>query len=133
MRPNPPLRQRQLLHAFVLILCAMVVASCVSRRGTTSAEPALLVFANESTEQAEILALVPAVAAIQLGIAIPGETLRLTLPPRVIRQGSINIAARNTMRGRQITSGPVFIKPGEVVQMTLPVGATQIIVETGRR
>jgi len=120
------------LAARMSVALLLAGGACVHRTGTV--EPASLIFINEAPEAADVFAIVPSVSSVRLGTVMQGERRELVIPSRVIRIGStVNIVARLFSRGTQASSGPVSIPSGGILQVTLPVGGTQLIVETGRR
>ena len=108
------LLSRRLVSA--LALC--VVGACGPlRRGP---EAALVIFTNQSLDQADVYAVSSSGAQTRIGTVMPGRTDTLR-----VRQGAVggdnqaNLVARILARSRAPNSGLVTLAPGDRVQVTL--------------
>ena len=121
--------------AYTLAGALLVPGACrTTPRGEPSTIGATLVFVNESLERAQVFAVARAVSQEDLGIVMQGERQTFLIPARILRQGgqSVTIVVRTPSRSRSLSAGPVVLSGGEVVQVTLPIGANNLIIETGR-
>lgn len=122
----------------LLVAIGMMLAITTSCRSTQRADDqtlgATLVFVNQSLENAEVYAVTRGASQVRLGMVMQGERQTFEIPARLLRQGAnLTIVARTSARARSISSGPVTATSGEAVHVTLPLGATHLIIETGRQ
>jgi hypothetical protein len=110
-------RLRRLLPALVL-----VAAACTAfRRGGTPPEPALIYFANESLDQADVYAVAQSGDYRRIGTVMSGRVDTLTVPASMLASGgSINIYVRLLASSRRPETGPVTIIGGEAYLVRLP-------------
>ena len=131
-----PVHRRFAPPLFVAI--SMMLAITTSCRSAQRADDptigATLVFVNQSLENAEVYAVTRGASQVRLGMVMQGERQTFEIPARLLRQGAnLTIVARTSARARSISSGPVTATSGEAVHVTLPLGATHLIIETGRQ
>jgi hypothetical protein len=124
---NHSILRRLWLLALALLLVGSAPACGKFRRGVNAA-PAVLVFSNESLDQAAVFVVVPGLQAARIGTVMAGRTERLTVPPDLVaRGGSLNIVARLLARSARPSTGPVSLYPGEEYQVTLPPDARVLV------
>ena len=108
--------------ATVALASAAMACGPFFRKGTPAGEPAILVFSNQSLDQATVYAVVPGADYIRIGTVMAGRTEELRVPSdMVLRAGTINIVARLLARSNFPQTGPVSISPGERYEVTLPM------------
>ncbi len=111
---------RHLRRLAPAILMAAAAACGHHRRGV-AAEPAVLLFTNESLDQAAVYVVVPGLYATRIGTVMPGRTEPLVVPADLTRRGgTLNIVARLLARSVAPQTGPVAIAPGEHYEVRLP-------------
>lgn len=119
---NRWMRQRvRRLAPLVLILAAS--AACGSARRVSTEPPAVLIFTNESLDQATVYVVAPGVDFRRLGTVIAGRTETLTVPPEFTLRGTVNIVARLLARSELPQTGSVSIRPGERYEVRLQFDA----------
>lgn len=105
------------LTPVVLILAA--TAACGSARSGPTEPPAVLIFTNESLDQATVYVVAPGVDFRRLGTVIPGRTEMLEVPREFTARGTVNIVARLLARSDLPQTGSVSIRPGERYEVKL--------------
>ena len=118
-----------------LALCSSIaaVAACGPFHRGAGTQPAILVFTNESTDQADVFAVFPGNQPIRLGTVFAGRTDTLTVPPEVTGRGeNVNVFARLLARSARPSSGPIPIRPGDQLRVTLPLDQKMLTVLPGR-
>ena len=119
----------------VLALSALIgVAACGPLHRGAAAEPALLYFTNQSTDQADVFAVFPGGQPIRIGTVFAGRTDTLKVPSEIASRGeNVNVFARLLARSARPSSGPIAIRPGDRLQVTLPLDQKMLVVlPTGR-
>ena len=92
------------------------------RKGVPAGEPAVLIFNNQSLDQATVYAVAPGSNYIRIGTVMAGRTEELTIPSDlVMRAGTLNIVARLLAHSNYPQTGAVSISPGERYEVTLPM------------
>ena len=123
--PTPdtePLMSARLPH---LLLAATLVMLPACHRGPRRAagpagEPALVVFTNESLDQADVYALGQNGGRIRIGTVMPGRTDTLRLRATDLGgTGSVTIAARLLASSRAPNTGPVTLTSGDRIAVRL--------------
>jgi hypothetical protein len=111
------------VRQFATVALASAAMACGPfRKGAPAGEPAILVFSNQSLDQATVYAVVPGADYIRIGTVMAGRTEELRIPSdMVLRAGTINIVARLLARSNFPQTGPVSISPGERYEVTLPM------------
>jgi hypothetical protein len=79
----------------------------------------LVVFRNESTDQADVYALGTGGDPIRIGTVFAGRTETLRVPPTVSAANRINVIARIFANGRVVSTGPFTLGPGDSMDVTL--------------
>jgi hypothetical protein len=113
-------RSLRRLAPAVLIVAAV---ACGHLRPGGGQPPALLIFRNESLDQANVYAVAPGLGSRRLGTVMAGRTDTLTVPADLASRANLNIVARLLTRSGAAQTGPVAIRPGEQYQVTLPLDA----------
>jgi hypothetical protein len=114
-----------------LVFTALVFASgCAAFRGHGAAtKPAVLVFTNETIDQAAVFCTITGGGAVRIGTVIPGHTDTLYLPPAMTGAGgAINITARLLGRTSVAQTGQFSIAPGELLLVRLPADGKALFV-----
>jgi hypothetical protein len=113
---------RRCLRQLALLALVGGAFACGPFRKGVGGEPAILVFNNQSLDQATVYAVAPGADYIRIGTVMAGRTEELTIPPDLaIRAGTLNIVARLLARNNFPQTGPVSISPGERYEVTLPM------------
>jgi hypothetical protein len=106
----------------VTMAVAMSAAACGgSQRANTSfapEEPAIVYFANETSEQAAVYA-VSGGDKRRIGTVFAGQLAKLRVPASMVARGSVNIFARLLARNELPQSGAIAIRPGSHYEVTL--------------
>lgn len=113
---------RSLRRLAPAVLIGAAVACGAIRRGPGQ-PPALLIFTNESLDQASVYAVAPGLGARRIGTVMAGRTDTLMVPADLANRGSLNIVARLLARSAAPQTGPVAIRPGEQYQVRLSLDA----------
>jgi hypothetical protein len=112
-----------------IVLAGTLVACGPIRRGASSASRALLVFNNQSLHQADVYAVIPGSEAIRIGTVFPGRTDTLSVPIAIVDRGqNFNVVARLFANGGTPQTGPIALRPGESLEITLPVDGKLLAV-----
>lgn len=80
----------------------------------------MVIFVNESLDQADVYALASGMDARRIGTVMAGRTDTLTVPVDVTTRGTVNIVARIFASNRAASTGQVSVYPGQVYQVRLP-------------
>ncbi|HEX8847924.1 MAG TPA: hypothetical protein VF761_00155 [Gemmatimonadaceae bacterium] len=115
-------------RSFRVALLALAVAAsgCGPRHGTPRpVEYAIIVFANESLNQADVYAVGTAGDRVRLGSVFGGHTDSLRLDLHTISgSGTLTVYARVLATGRAPSSGQVLLHPGDFLRVTMPSSET---------
>jgi hypothetical protein len=117
-----PLMPARLRH---LLLAAGAVALAACHRGPRPATgpeggPAIVVFTNESLDQADVYAVGQNGSRIRIGTVLPGRTDTLRLRASDLGgSGSVTIAARLLASSRVPNTGPVTLSSGDRIAVRL--------------
>lgn len=106
-------------RGIALAVALVVTAACGPfHRG---AEPeSVVVFHNESTDQADVYALAAGGDPTRIGTVFPGKTETLRVPQTITGGANrLNVIARIFPGGRVVSSGPFSIYPGDTMVVTL--------------
>ena len=111
----------------VLALAAGVSsgAACARPKGKRAARvvpPVTVIFANQSLEQAALYVVPRDGSAIRIATVQPGRTETITVRAAVVPLGgsTVEFLARLLARARVPRSGPVSLRPGDRISVTLP-------------
>jgi hypothetical protein len=81
----------------------------------------MVVFHNESTDQADVYALGSGGQPMRVGTVFANRTETLRIPPEVTGGANrVNIIVRIFASSKVVASGPFSIGPGDSMQVTLP-------------
>jgi hypothetical protein len=98
-----------------------------------SGDRALLIFSNESLDQADVYASGSDGLPVRVGTVFAGRTDTLTVPSTVIGQGgNVNISARLLAKSGVPQSGPVSIRAGDRFFVRLPSDERMLVVLPAR-
>lgn len=104
----------------VLLTSALSVAACGPFRHGTGEPDAVVVFHNQSPDQADVFALGPGGDPVRIGTVFAGRTESLRLPQSVTGGANrVNVIARVFPTGRVVASGPFSVGPGDSMDVTL--------------
>ena len=109
---------RSLAPLFFLLLS---VTGCGSARRSPGEPPPLLIFSNESLDQATVYIAAAGMDFRRVGTVLAGRTDTLEVPVEFARRGSVNIVARLLARSEVPQTGAVALRPGEHYQVRLQV------------
>lgn len=120
------------MRPIILAAALALPAACARNRTDQDIQtdgPATVVFSNESLTQADLFAVMPGVDARKLGTVMAGRTEELKVPADIVRRsGSLNFVARLLARSGTPGSGPVPIRPGDRLQIRLPIDGRSLFV-----
>ena len=119
---------------WLLVTIALATATgCGGSRHSpaTGQERATLDFTNESLDKAEVYAVVPG-QSVRIGTVFAGRTERLVVPGDIAFRGSsVNVVARLLARSYQPQTGPISLRPGDHLSVTLPINSRALVVLPG--
>lgn len=98
-----------------------LLSACGSARRAPGEPPPVLIFSNESLDQATVYVVAPGMDFRRVGTVIAGRTDTLQVPVEFARRGTVNIVARLLARSEVPQTGPVSLRPGEHYQVRLQV------------
>ena len=124
---------RQLRHParVVLLAATLLAASSCGRlhRGDETVPDAVLIFVNESLDQADVFIVVPGSETRRIGTVMGGRTDTLVVPRDIAtRASTVDVAARLLARSMVPRSGPISISPGDWYQVRLPIDEKTLVV-----
>jgi hypothetical protein len=101
--------------------CVVGAAACGHLgMGGSSASDALLVFRNESLDQADVFAVAPGSNFERIGTVFPGRTDTLRVRSSIIANGSgVNIMARLLARSNTPSTGTIPLHAGDIFEVSL--------------
>jgi hypothetical protein len=129
MKRNRSITNR--LHLIVLAAVVAGVAACGPFHRGSGQPPAYLYFTNESLDQADVYATLPGNQPIRIGTVFAGRTDTLTVPADMAARGNFNVFARLLARSARPSTGPIAIRPGEHLQVRLPLDQRLLVVLPG--
>jgi hypothetical protein len=129
MKHNRSITNR--LHLIVLAAVVAGLAACGPFHRGSGQPPAYLYFTNESLDQADVYATLPGNQPIRIGTVFAGRTDTLTVPADMAARGNFNVFARLLARSARPSSGPIAIRPGEHLQVRLPLDQRLLVVLPG--
>jgi len=107
---------------------ATPIACGGSRHPAPAQQRAVLDFTNESLDQATVYAVVSG-HAVRIGTVFAGRTERLIVPPDVAFRGSnVNVVARLLAQSYQPQTGPIPLRPGDHLEVRLPINSRALVV-----
>jgi hypothetical protein len=116
-------RTRSINRYLLLLAPALLIAAapgCGKFRRGAGVPPAVLVFTNESLDQADVFVVGSGLPARRIGTVMAGRTETLKVPPDLATRGNLNIVARLLARSIRPQTGFVPIAPGEQYEVRLP-------------
>lgn len=111
----------------VAVLAAMLASTaCTHLYGnkeeeSEADEDAIVVFENQSLDQATVFIVPQGLNAQRIGTVMAGRTDTLVVPREFRNKGTVNIVARLLARSRAPSSGPVSIRSGDALEVRLGV------------
>lgn len=101
--------------------CLVAVAACGHLgMGGPGAADALIVFHNESLDQADVFAVAPGSNFERIGTVLPGRADTLRVRSSLVATGSgINVMARLLARSNTPSTGNIPLHSGEMFDVTL--------------
>lgn len=114
--------------AVALAVLTMITAACGPFH-MGSRERAVVIFTNESLDQADVYATIGATTPVRIGTVLANRTDTLFVPNDVTdRGGTFSIVARVFTRNLQPSTGPITLRSGDQIRVRLPVDARILIV-----
>lgn len=110
---------------------ALALVACGGRRAAMEpAAPAFLVFENQTLFEATVFATARGGVPRRVGIVAPNRTETLALRGDVLAAGAggVTITARLLADRRTPTTGPLTVRPGDRLRVTLPTAANILSV-----
>lgn len=109
----------QIRGALVVVAAAMALTSCGPfHRG--SQPESVVVFRNQSPDQADVYAIGAGGDPIRIGTVYAGRTETLRVPSSITGASSrVNVVARIFPTGRVVVTGPFTLMPGDSMDVTL--------------
>ena len=109
----------QIRRAVVAIAAALALAGCGPFHRGNQPE-SVIVFRNQSPDQADVYAIGSGGAPIRIGTVFAGRTETLRVPTSVTGASSrVNVVARIFASGRLVVTGPFTLMPGDSMDVTL--------------
>ena len=114
---------RKLSHRVRLALGAMLVtvaAACGHFGMGNGPNDALIIFRNESLDQADVYAVSPGSDFVRIGTVFPGRADTLRVRSSMVASGSgVNIVARLLARSNTPSSGVIPLHSGDMFEVRL--------------
>lgn len=109
----------QIRRAVVAAAAALALAGCGPfHRG--SQPESVVVFRNQSPDQADVYAIGSGGDPIRIGTVFAGRTETLRVPSSITGGSSrVNVVARIFATGRLVVTGPFTLMPGDSMDVTL--------------
>jgi len=104
-------------------LAALTACNPLHRSQAASDAPPMVIFENQSLEQAALYAVSQGGLELRIGTVPPGRTDTLTLRNTSLGSGTVTLVARLLAASRTPSTGPLSIRPGEWIRVTLPPDA----------
>jgi hypothetical protein len=114
----------------IVALLAGFTAACGPFHRQSDASTPVIVFVNESIDQAVVYAVAPGgVGRARIGTVLAGRTETLRIPRSVMSGGnSVDIVARTLASARVVRTGPITLSDGNRLQVTLPASENTLTV-----
>ena len=129
---NPTVRRAALRGLGIALVLGATAACAPLRHRASPQEQAVVSFTNESLDQADVYA-VTAVQAIRIGTVMAGRTENLIVPADIAFRGdNVNVVARLLAQRNRPQSGPITLRPGERLEIRLPMDQRALVVLPGR-
>jgi len=106
-------------RALAVVAAALALSSCGPfHRG--SQPESVVVFRNQSPDQADVYAIGSGGDPMRIGTVFAGRTETLRVPSAITGASSrVNIVARIFASGRVVVTGPFTLMPGDSMDVTL--------------
>jgi len=112
----------------IAITLLATAAACGPLRRSNE-PPALVVFENQSTEQADVFVVRSAGDRTRIGTVFSTRTDTLRVPATYLSgDGSVNIVARILASARTPSTGSITLRSGERIMVSLPPQANTLTV-----
>ena len=122
-----------LLRCLAAGALALAGTACGPFNKGSGQPPTIIVFTNDSIDQATVYVVAPGVEFRRIGTVIPGRTESLTVPSDMIaRAGTLNIVARLLARPEVPQTGSVSMQAGERYEVRLSTDARFLSFLPGR-
>lgn len=111
----------QMRRAVVAVAAALALPGCGPFHSGSQPE-SVIVFRNQSPDQADVYAIGSGGDPIRIGTVFAGRTETLRVPSPVTGASSrVNIVARIFASGRLVVTGPFTLMPGDSMDVTLAI------------
>ena len=132
----PRIRTRR-LAALGLVAALLDPTAALSAQPPGDEQPppaaATISFSNHSTEQAIVWAIGTSGERWRIGTVMPGRTERLRVPAGLLASsGMVQFVARAFATRDALATGPVSLRAGESLSVTLPAARNTLVVLPGR-
>lgn len=109
----------EIRRALVAVAAALALGGCGPfHRG--SQPESVVVFRNQSPDQADVYAIGSGGDPIRIGTVFAGRTETLRVPSAITSGSSrVNVVARIFASGRVVVTGPFTLMPGDSMDVTL--------------
>lgn len=117
------------VSASAMIVLGAVAAACGHfGMGGPGDQDALIIFHNESIDQADVYAVAPGADFERIGTVFPGRTDTLRVRASLVEQGSgVNIVARLLARSNTPSTGNISLHPGDLMDVRLPADGRTLV------
>ena len=99
---------------------AVLTAACGPRRRGSAPDPVIIIFENQSLDQADVFAVGAGSQSMRIGTVYGGRTEMLRFPADAVGAGSVSFVARIFASSRTPRSGPITLSRGDTIQVRLP-------------
>lgn len=111
---------RQTMFRALVGLPLVALSACAPFRRGPAGSDAVLIFRNESVDQATVYAALSTANFVRLGTVFAGQTDTLDVPVAVTARGQqVNIVARRFAEGDYAQSGSMLISRGDAYHVVL--------------
>lgn len=108
------------LRLLVVVASATLAAACGLHRGGGTPPTAIVIFDNQSLEQADVYAVSSGGSPIRIGTVFAGHRQRLNVRGTALgASGYVNIIARLLVSARAPRTGTVNLSAGDRLEVTL--------------
>ena len=110
----------RMIRPIGMLTAALSLAACGAFRHGSSPPVAIVVFHNQSADQADVYAVGPGGDPTRIGTVYAGRTESLRIPQSITGgTNRVNVIARIFATSRVVTTGPFTVAPGESMDVTL--------------
>jgi hypothetical protein len=112
---------------------ALAAAAAGCARGArpsagASTDPAVVIFSNQSLQEADVYAVPRSGTRVRIGTVQAGRTDTLTVGGSALAGGAVTIVASLLAVGSAPRTGPVTLLPGDRIAVTLPPSMNSLSV-----